>query len=266
MINFPLKKTLKNTLLNSNRILVKKKGYFVHIPKTAGNSVRQVLRKYNILTNPGFITSEREHQFASRKAFRVKNSHISFKTNRFPCCLDDPNFHKAEIKFTVVRNPFSLLYSYYNHYIDNIEKKNWIDNGWGNVNSYHNIKNFDHFIDIYTSIDPEEWHVPLLCRNLYGQILDDNGKSVVDYAIFFERLKEGVLKIINKSRFIPIKNYNLLHKNKSPKINESILNCYTEKMIKKVNKKCEWELDNFNYSLFSSEKNNIIKDIRNLKS
>ncbi len=237
----------------------------MHIPKTAGNSVREALRQRGVLLNPGYIKSEREHHFASRKAYRVFGSHLSFTSNKFPCFLDDDNFYKSDIKFTVVRNPFDLLFSYYHHYIDNSIKKNWIDNGWANVNDHHKIKNFEHFIDVYTSIDPEEWHVPSLCKNLFGQVFDDNGNCVVDYCLFVETLEGGICDLLNKLRRVSINSIKLLNKNSSKSIpSKSYLEYYNNDMVKKVKKKCSWELDNFGYSDSQTIDINI-KSISNLK-
>ena len=36
--------------------------YFVHIPKTAGNSLRQRLRSYGVLANPAYTKKEREQE------------------------------------------------------------------------------------------------------------------------------------------------------------------------------------------------------------
>ncbi len=241
-----------------------KRSYFVHIPKTAGNSVRKSLSQGNLLVNPGRVKSEREHHFGHRNALRVVNSHLSFTTDRFPCYLDDSKYLDAGFSFTVIRNPFRLLLSYYSHYVDNTLKKNWIDNGWANVNGYHNIKDFNQFIDLYTSIEDELWHVPDLCSNLFGQIFSDSGRVLVDYAIFTERLGEGIEEIGHKSTGKKI-SLSLGNHNKSPRPKGKTSDFYTQEMIKKVSKKCEWEIDTFKYSVDSnSGLNQSIVDLKNI--
>lgn len=238
-----------------------KKAFFVHIPKTAGNSIRQVLRPHNLLTNPGFEKRQREHHFGSKNSKRVKGSHLSFKTDTWPCYFEDPDFHDADISFTAVRNPYNLLFSYYSHYIDNSKKKNWIDNGWANVNGYHNIDSFKQFIDIYTSIDPEEWHVPELCRNLFGQIFSEERKLLVEKAVFVETLGEGLSDLTDLLGLN--KKINPERVNASPKKYSKLEDAYSEEMIKKVSKKCEWELDTFRYTFGSkSSHENFLLDIK----
>jgi len=239
-----------------------KKAFFVHIPKTAGNSVRQALRSHDILSNPGYEKKEREHHFGSKKAKRVKGSHISFNTDVWPSYSDLKEYKNAEFSFTVLRNPYDMLYSYYSHFIDSSKTKNWIDRGWANVNGYHNISSFENFIDIYTSIDPEKWHVPSLCQNLFGQIFSEDKNLLVDKAIFVERLNEGLSKI---SRIIsPGSKIATWRLNESPKRKKDYRLAYTDSMVEKVRKKCSWELDSFGYS-FESRKPSHEKRIIELK-
>jgi len=243
-----------------------KKTYFVHIPKTAGNSIRKVLQQTPYLANPGWGKNQREHHFASRNATRAVGSHLSFTTDKFPCYLDDPAYKDSSSTFMSARNPFGLLYSYYIHYVDlrNTPKK-WLDDGWANVNGYHKINSFEQFIDIYTSIDPEDWHVPSLCKNLFGQIFCDDGKCRVDDSIFVENLSSGIelvlKKFVNTSDKIDCNKFP--HANKSPRSKKSYVDVYNDTMIKKVAKKCEWELDNFKYS-FNSKSDRAIMPLNGM--
>lgn len=240
------------------------KAFFVHIPKTAGNSIRQCMRVHKLLTNPGDKKWQREHHWGIRNSKRIKGQHLSFNTDVWPCYLDDSSYSKANLVFTAVRNPFDLLWSYYIHYIDlRNTPKNWLDNGWANVNGYHKITSFKQFIDLYTSIDPEDWHVPELCKNLYGQIFDDKKNSLVNKAIFVESLRSGISSVIKELKINKPLTLDLQHKNKSPKATKKYIEVYDESMIKKVQKKCEWELDTFGYS-FGTRQNATIKEISNL--
>jgi hypothetical protein len=238
--------------------------FFVHIPKTAGNSARSFLRSSRKvkLLNPGHDKCEREHHFGIKNARRVKDSHPSFKTDYFPSYVDTEAYKKAEASFTILRNPYDLLYSYYCHCSVN-------DNGWGNVNEYHKFKSFSEFIDGYCNMDPEEWHVPALSKNLFGQIfIDDNKKIGVDYAIFLEKINMGIAtlislrkhtfnSLINKNKIITPVEFRKLNVNTKPKI-KTAKKYYSKSLKTAVSKKCEWELDTF-YS--NQSKNNII-DLR----
>ena len=223
-----------------------KKCYFVHIPKTAGNSVRSVLRDRNLLTNPGYKKYQREHHFASRNAQRVVGSHLSFKTPIFPSFLDDPLYHDANFSFTIVRNPFDMLVSYYIHHIEN-HKKNWADHGWANVNGHHGFSSFDEFVRFYAECSPGEWHVPSLNQNLFGQIFDDDSELSVDYVIYYEKMQEGLSELLvlltgrNETISLPRKNISLQRENRKYQ------DFYDNELKGLISKKCEWELKSFKY-------------------
>lgn len=257
-----------------------KKAYFVHIPKTAGNSVRESIRNYSlgyyspslehdILSNPGISKIEREHHFGIKNATRVINSHRSFTTSTFPSYADNSNYKKSDFSFSIVRNPFDLLVSYYSHYVVKDCGKNketctckfghGIDRGWANVCGYHNINSFKQFIDLYCNIDPEDWHVPELNRNLFGQLKIDTGCAGVDYSIFFENLSAGIRSILDislgheTSKLFPIE---LKRKNVSQKRFLEFQEMYTPSMLAQVEKKCEWEFSTFYNN--GSVKNSIV--------
>ena len=240
-----------------------KKAYFVHIPKTAGNSVRACLRRKDLLANPGFEKAEREHHWGRPGEKRILNQHSSFNTSEWPCYLEDPNFKKSKFSFSVLRNPYDLLYSYYSHYVNIKPTKEKPDNGWANVNEYHRIYTFEQFIDVYTSIDPEDWHVPPLCKNLFGQLFDDDKKCVVDNVIFFEKLEQGLIHLLINLEVQEKMEINLPHRMKSNQRKINYIDAYNEDMINKVKKKCEWELDTFKYS-FGSKVFHAIGNVKGL--
>jgi len=236
--------------------------FFVHIPKTGGNSVRVFLKsckRLNLL-NYGRNKREREHHFGIKNARRVKDSHLSFKTDYFPSYVDTEEYKKASFSFTVLRNPYELLYSYYNHSPIQSDSSKKRDNGWGNVNEYHKFKTFSQFIDGYCNMDPEEWHVPALSKNLFGQIFIDNNKLGVDYAIFLETINMGIAAFfcLNKEKKhtpVTLPKLNTWSKIKGAKQG------YSKALKDAVSKKCEWELDTF-YG--NQSKNNII-DLREIE-
>ena len=233
-----------------------KKLYFVHIPKTAGNSIRTALREHNLLTNPGYEKYQREHHFGSRNASRVLNSHLSFRTPTWPSYLDDPNFHKADFSFTVVRNPYDLLVSYYIHYIES-PAKNWVDKGWANVNGHHGFHSFEEFIRFYCTCDSNDWHVPSLNRNLFGQIFDDNNKSRVDYVVYYENLDEGLSLLTELSVGRKVST-SLPKRNISERRNgREYQSFYTQELQQLVHEKCRWELTQFDYSFRPTTKNKV---------
>tara|TARA_R100000008_G_scaffold86773_1_gene81514 strand:- start:673 stop:1431 length:759 start_codon:yes stop_codon:yes gene_type:complete len=236
--------------------------FFVHIPKTGGNSVRVFLtrNKKLKLLNKGRKKCEREHHFGIKNARRVKDSHLSFKTDYFPSYVDTGEYKKASFSFTVLRNPYDLLYSYYNHSPKTSPSKKR-DNGWGNVNEYHKFKSFSEFIDGYCNMDPEEWHVPALSKNLFGQIFIDNNKLGVDYAIFLETINMGIAAFYTlneEKKNAPVKLPKLNTRTKIKGAKQG----YSKALKDAVSKKCEWELDTF-YG--NQSKNNII-DLREIEN
>ena len=195
------------------------------MPKTAGNSVRAVLRDRNLLTNPGYEKYQRTHHFASRNAQRVMGSNFSF---------------------TIARNPFDMLVSYYIHYIEN-PKKNWIDHGWANVNGHHGFESFEEFIRFYAKCESNEWHVPLLNKNLFGQLLDDNNEASVDYVIYYEKMPQGISELLflltgnTENISLPRKNVSQQREHKKYQY------FYTDELKDLIFNKCEWELKTFKY-------------------
>ena len=240
-----------------------KKLFFVHVPKTAGNSVRQAMRNKNLLTNPGYEKKEREHHFAKKNAKRIVGQHLSFKTPFFPSYSELKAYKEADFSFSIIRNPYDVLVSYYSHYIDNSKKKNWIDNGWANVNGYHGFSCFDEFIEYYCTCESEDWHIPNLNKNLFCQLYNETNQSIVDYAIYFDDLEnnlnfflEKVLKV-NSSVRLEKKNVSSLKKVSY----EEYYNDYTKKL---VSKKCQKLLEAFNFN-FGKKSTNKIKLIKGLK-
>lgn len=223
-----------------------KKMYFVHIPKTAGNSVRAGLNNLGLLTNPGREKKEREHHFAKKKVFRVKDSHLSFKTPYFPSYSDKIEYKNADITFSVIRNPYDLLTSYYSHYIDSSKKKNWIDRGWANVNGYHGFKSFEEFIKFYCNEPSEKWHIPNLSNNLFCQLYDEFNIPAVDYVVYYDHLEQNLSSFLNDVLGIN-KKVLLPKKNVSPKKKKDYTSFYNEELKNLVTHKCKKQLLDFDF-------------------
>ena len=236
--------------------------YFVHIPKTAGNSVRQFLNRYSCLANPGKIKKEREHKFGVDNAERF--GHPSFNTPYFPNYTKEEQYANALFAFTIVRNPFDLLVSYYFHNAES-KNKNHIDQGWGNVNKYHNFTSFKEFIEFYCTCSPAEWHVPFLNKNLYFQIFDSQGGCKVKFVLYYENLRNNLYHLLKYIDVREILRYGLERRMVSAaRQKKHYSEFYDAKTVRLVQKKCCWELNTFGYDFNQKSKNFQMLDVSDL--
>lgn len=236
--------------------------YFISIPKTGTNTVRNWLNAYqDRFLNCTFNKIDRMHHFAIANAERQgKLPSYAGSSRFFPSFFEDNRYQSADYAFTVVRNPFDLLASYYFHFTRS-PKKNWTDNGWADCNSFHKFKNFEQFIDFYTHCEPEEWHVPELNKNLFGQAYSDE-KSFVDIVLTNEHLNAGVLHLLSQepSQFLvsPVNTARFFKrffkerkKNITPNKTKNWYEYYNSKMIKSVEAKLGSQLEKFGYGFQS---------------
>tara|TARA_X000001388_G_C2234635_1_gene124746 strand:+ start:1202 stop:1939 length:738 start_codon:yes stop_codon:yes gene_type:complete len=232
---------------------VKAQAYFVHIPKTAGNSVRDALRREKLLSNRGYDKKERDHHFGVKFSSRAGSSQQHTENPYFPCYLDTEEY-KSSISFTVIRNPFDLLVSYYCH---NPQPK---DLGWANSRNYHGFKTFEQFIKFYCTEPPAKWHVPHLSKNLFGQIFDEEGILRVDYAIYYENLNAGLRELKGILRPGSNKKIRILNKLNRSKLRakKPYQEFYDKETRKLVEEKCSWELDTFGYAFNCSNAQTLI--------
>lgn len=241
--------------------------YFVHIPKTAGNYVRKKFKSIGLVINDENLKFKEKHKFAKSNVYRWTNENNKpFKDNYFLDYTLSNSYLNSKYSFTVVRNPFAILKSYYFH---GQPKHNF---GWAYCRKFHNFNSFDKFIDFYCNSNPEEWHIPELSKNLFSQLFNLNGKSMVKYALYYEKLNNHILELISLTKMSRTKK-NLaklkFHFNKIEKINtnkftnELYKDFYNNNMKKQILKKCENIFDTFNYS-FETNVNVKLKDIANL--
>lgn len=184
-----------------------KKFVFIHIQKTAGSSIAKVLSK-----DGGTKIICPQHTF-------IKNC----------------SYNKDYFKFTIVRNPWDRLVSWYN-----IIKLVGVRN---NFYKYilNNSKNFSEFINL-TDVILDGNVNKSISFNQLDYISDDNGKILVDYIGKFENLNEDI-KIIGER--IGYVNLTIPHLNKFK--HKDYRTYYTDRDIELVQEMYKRDIDYFNY-------------------
>ena len=152
---------------------------------------------------------------------------------------------------TIVRNPFELLFSYFNY-------------DWAWCRSSHQLptenyskEDFQKFVDIYLD-NNIPFHAPAFKKSLFSQLKDDNGNWILDsnsVVIRFERLSEDI------DIFSRMVNLNIT---KYPNNTNENINCssfYRKDQIEKLNELWKDDLEYFNYSFegLSYTKQTIIR-------
>jgi len=149
---------------------------------------------------------------------------------------------------TIVRNPFELLFSYFNY-------------DWAWCRSSHQLptgdytkKDFQEFVDIYLN-DNIPFHAPAFKKSLFSQLKDEKGNWILkpnSIVIRFERLNED-LDIFSRMVNVPIIDHSDNSKNTAAKKPCKWNEAYREDQIEKLNNLWKDDLEYFGYS-FNMEK------------
>jgi hypothetical protein len=228
--------------------------YLVHIPKTAGNFIIR-----HKISDPKFFPklNQRGHYFGrdDMKRFDSKHGgHTSWDSNTWG------NYNKVKdfkdcYKFAIIRNPYDLLVSYYEH------DGNGKDNGWANCKTVHKITCFEDFVDKICNPD-YEWHVESFKTSLFSQLYDENDKICVDETIRYEELVKGVETFCNKHNLNYTNNNSFNFKSKNKK--SDYRSYYNSYMIDLIYKTYKEDFDKFNYDFDGYTDNKILLNIRNI--
>jgi hypothetical protein len=196
----------------------KYKFIFVHIQKTAGSSISNVLSNID-----GTESILYPHSFINAIDFEQYNEYF---------------------KFCFVRNPWDRLFSWYKMML-----KKGVHNDFSKY-LLENSRSFSEFLnltDIIYETSRLEWdeyasYPKSISFNQLDYITDNNGNVLVDFIGRFESLEEDYNKIMEK---IGIPNLPLPHINQSS--NGDYKNFYTDKDIEKVYNMCKKDIDYFGY-------------------
>ena len=144
---------------------------------------------------------------------------------------------------TIVRNPFALLFSYFNY-------------DWAWCRTYHNLttkeytkEDFQKFVDIYLD-DSIPFHAPAFKESLFSQLKDDVGNWILkknSIVIRFEQLNEDI-QIFSNLTNLPITDYSNNAKNEARKKPCNWWEAYREDQIQKLTELWSEDLEYFGYS------------------
>ena len=156
--------------------------------------------------------------------------------------VDVYSLNKKDRVVTIVKNPFHLLFDYYN-------------TNWAWCRDYTNTKSFENFIDSYLNTDIK-FHVPAFQKSLFSQLKDKSGNWILkrdSIVIRFERLDEDI-EIFSNLVDIDL--------SETIDISDSLdwKTAYREDQIEKLNKLWKDDLEYFGYSFDGSfQKKNKLK-------
>lgn len=172
------------------------KWLYVHIPKTGGTYFKNMLNCSGAdksgnspavgVENLGMHVENLAHAFPYHFTVDGWNPKAA-KYSHMPFLKDMPYHRVYKGKYTIdtdnigyvatVRNPFSMLYSYWRYQPKS--HSDWTANsikygGWANCNTLMNTRTFSDFVEHY--LDPDkEWHIPPLKKNLFAQLYSKDG-------------------------------------------------------------------------------------------
>ncbi|MCF7885840.1 MAG: sulfotransferase family protein [Candidatus Marinimicrobia bacterium] len=193
---------------------------FIHIPKTAGNSITAALAKADPVCNKNRKRSPKIAKHA--KAFEIR------------CLLGEKIWNKY-FTFSFVRNPWDLMVSSFN---------------WWRQKGKQRLERFARAADKIESMDFEQFmhsrYGRFMINERYGNYHDwltEQGNLIVDYIGKVEDIDQDWKKIcqINNLDYIEMP-----HKNKSKR--SSYRNYYNSETRQIVRERFKWGIERFNYS------------------
>ncbi|MCP3932321.1 MAG: sulfotransferase family protein [Bacteroidetes bacterium] len=211
---------------------INRKFLFIHVPKTAGNSIQNILQHYS---EDEIVAIADHHDGIER--FEVRNKKYSYRKHsnlsHYRSILD-PEIYKSLYKFAVVRNPWDRMISYYfspNRGVVTWDRKS--------------------FLSLLKSVTPVRQYIieqPLLDRALLKIGLErPNARkkkldSDIDYIMKFERLGEDFKILCEhlKIPYIPIPRRNASSR-------EHYSEYYDQELIELVRVKYSDEIEFGNY-------------------
>tara|TARA_A100001201_G_C4050291_1_gene189455 strand:+ start:128 stop:751 length:624 start_codon:yes stop_codon:yes gene_type:complete len=202
--------------------------WFSTIQKTGSSSLRSVLK------HPDYFNKARFHEhgyFFNPWTNNEDSIKLWYQFGWKPPLLDNKMTDKDDF-IAIVRNPFDIFVSYYEHQ----DRK-----GWGNVNIALDIKSFEQFFEYYTN--PEiTWHLPPMKKSMFSFIYDkDDNLMITDYYKLEEINK---LNLFLNSIDLPSLEVSNVTKNK-----KDYRTYYTPDMVSKLKEIWKKDLEYFKYDI-----------------
>lgn len=141
---------------------------------------------------------------------------------------------KDDILVSIVRNPFEILFEYYQA-------------NWGRCKIHSKSETFEHFVDSYLN---EEFHAPAFSKSLFSQLKNKNGDWIIDdtsIVLKWETLKLDLEKF-SKHIKVDVTDYDL------PKTKFDWKLKYRKDQIHQLSKLWKDDLEYFGYSTTESSK------------
>lgn len=204
---------------------LEKKLLFIHVPKTGGNSVQNILSDYS----EDKIVSENELQDGVER-FEVKSKYPGLTKHstlwEYKAAIE-PDVYKSLYIFSTIRNPWDMMISYY--FSPNMGVTEWDRNDF--IKLLKKTPTLDYYIQEFS----------LLRRFMYklGLDIDKSGKldKDIDFLMRVENLNEDFKHVCNE---IGVTYKELPVRNKSSRKHYSTY--YDEELVEKVAKKFHKEI------------------------
>jgi len=209
---------------------IEKNFLFIHIPKTGGNSIQNILKLYS----EDKIIKKNKLQ-DGKERFEIENSHYNYSKHATLSIYKRQlpiNIYENLFKFTVIRNPYDRLISYY--FSPNRKKNEF--NREEFIEIIKTTPTIEHYVNEYSR--KEIFYQKLGIKINRGQSLGEN----INRFLSFESLEkdfEDVCKTLN------INGAQLPHRNKSEKNHYSYY--YDKYLYDLVSKKFKNEIEHFHF-------------------